>query len=175
MLVALNSSGAYVSATQGPAVNTWSTFNTAVFVNGTSMVSDVASDRDGHVTMVYETIGFTTSQAFYVDGSIGNNSWSPPVLLSGGDTNVSQIYFAVATNGMGVAIWLSSSGTPAIHAAIRTSSTAPWSVPVTVSAPGSTEISPEAVAVSASGSAIVIYSGYNRSSVHTEYVVNYTP
>jgi len=175
MLVVLNSSGAYVSATQPPAGNTWSTFNTAVFVNGLSMVSELASDRDGNVTMVYETIGLTTSQAFYVDGSIGHNAWSSPVLLSGGDTNVRQIYFAVATNGTSVAAWLSSSGTPAIHAAIRTSSTIPWSVPVTISAPGSTEISPEAAAVSTSGSAIVVYSGYNQSSVHTEYAVNYTP
>jgi hypothetical protein len=44
-----------------------------------------------------------------------------------------------------------------------------------VSRPGSTEIGPEAAAVNSAGDAIVIYSGYNANSVHTEYAVNYTP
>jgi len=175
LLLALNSSGAYVSAIQGPTGNTWSTFNTAVFVNGLTLESGLASDFQGNVTMVYETINLTTSQAFAISGSIADNTWSPPVLLSGADANVSQIYFEVAPNGVGAAIWLSSSGTPEIHAIIRTGSIATWSAPVTVSAPGSTEISPEAAAVSASGSAIIIYSGYNQADVHTEYVSNYTP
>jgi hypothetical protein len=89
--------------------------------------------------------------------------------------SVSQIYFAVSPNGQSVAIWLSSSGTPEVHAAVRTSSTAPWSTPVTVSKAGPAEISPEAAAVSSSGGAVIIYSGYNQAAVHTEYVSNYTP
>ena len=174
MLVALSGSGTYVSATQGSSGGDWSGFNTVVDVQGISIVSDVASDSAGNVTMIYETIGFG-SQAFAVDGSISSNAWSPPVLLSGSDMTVSQIYFAVAANGVGVAVWLSSSETPEIHAVIRDSASGTWSTPVTVSAGGSSEISPEAAAVSASGSAIIVYSGYNKSDIHTEYAANYTP
>ena len=123
--------------------------------------------------MVYEVIGFS-AQAFAIEGSIGDNSWSPPVLLSGSD-NVSQIYFAVSPNGLAIAAWLSSSGTAEVHASIRAGSAGAWSIPVTVSAPGSTELSPEAAAISNSGGAVVIYSGYNPDAVHTEYVANYKP
>jgi hypothetical protein len=49
-----------------------------------------------------------------------------------------------------------------------------WSTPVTVSEPGN-EIGPEAAAVSSSGSAIVVYSGYDANNVHTEYATNYRP
>ena len=173
LLLALNSSGAYVSATEDAAGGAWSSFAKAVFVNGLSMVADLASDSAGDVTMVYEVIGFS-AQAFAIEGSIGDNSWSPPVLLSGSD-NVSQIYFAVSPNGLAIAAWLSSSGTAEVHASIRAGSAGAWSIPVTVSAPGSTELSPEAAAISNSGGAVVIYSGYNPDAVHTEYVANYKP
>ncbi len=132
MLVALSGSGAYVSATQGSSGGDWSEFNTVVDVQGISIVSDVASDSAGNVTMIYETIGFG-SHAFAVEGSISSNAWAPPVLLSGSDMTVSQIYFAVAANGVGVAVWLSSSETPEIHAVIRDSASGTWSTPVTVS------------------------------------------
>jgi hypothetical protein len=127
------------------------------------------------VTMVYETIGFATSQALAVSGSIGQNAWSPPVVLSGGDTSVGQIYFALAPNGAALAVWLSSSATPEIHAVSRATATGAWGIPATVSRPGSSEIGPEAAAVNSSGNAIVIYSGYNTAGVHTEYAVNYRP
>jgi hypothetical protein len=96
----------------------------------------------GNVTMVYEAIGFSTSQAFAIEDSISDNTWSAPVLLSGGDT-VSQIYFSVSPNGSAIAAWLSSGGVAAIRASIRAGSAAAWGTPVTVSAPGSTEIGPE--------------------------------
>jgi hypothetical protein len=44
-----------------------------------------------------------------------------------------------------------------------------------LSVPGSTEIDPGAAAVNAAGDAIVIYSGYNATDVHTEYASTYTP
>jgi hypothetical protein len=96
------------------------------------------------------------------------------VVLSRADTSVGQVYFALAPNGASLAIWLSSSGTPAIRAATRATATGDWSAPVSLSGPGS-YISPEAAAVEPSGNAIVIYSGYNASSVHTEYATNYQP
>jgi hypothetical protein len=176
MLLALNSSGAYVSATQSPSGSTWSAFNKAAFFNGISLISGFASDAQGNVTLVYEAIiGFSSSQGFFVNGSMADNTWSSPATLTGSDTNVSQIYFAVASNGVGSAVWLSSTVPPQIHATIRANSTAAWNAPATVSAPGPTEISPEAAAVSSSGSAIITYSGYNQAAVHTEYVSNYTP
>ncbi|MGH9648074.1 MAG: hypothetical protein ACRD4E_14785, partial [Bryobacteraceae bacterium] len=122
---------------------------------------------------VYESIGFSTSQALAVSGSISNNKWSSPVVLSGSDSSVGQVYFALAPSGAAVAIWLSSSGTPAIHA-ITKAATGAWSSPVTVSGPGS-YISPEAAAVDSSGNAVAIYSGYDASGVHTEYATNYQP
>jgi hypothetical protein len=173
ILVALNNAGVYVSATLG-TTGAWSPFATAVFVNGLSIECDVASDSAGNVTMVYEAIGFSTSRAYAIEGSISDNTWSAPVLLSGSDT-VSQIYFSVSPNGSAIAAWLSSGGVAAIRASIRAGSGAAWGTPVTVSAPSSTEIGPEAAAISNSGSAIVIYSGYDASQVHTEYAVNYTP
>jgi hypothetical protein len=45
---------------------------------------------------------------------------------------------------------------------------------VSVSGPGS-EIGPEAIAVNSLGDAIVVYSGYNSASVHTEYAITYKP
>jgi hypothetical protein len=175
MLVALNSSGAYTSSTQGISGGAWSPFNTVVDPQGLSIVSDLASDNAGNVTMVYESIGFSTSQALAVGGSISGNAWSPPVVLSGSDTSVGQVYFALAPNGAALAVWLSSGATPEVHAVVRATATGTWGSPVTVSVPGSSEIAPEAAAVNASGNGIVIYSGYNAADVHTEYASNYTP
>jgi hypothetical protein len=176
MLEALSSSGAFISATQGTSGGAWSSFNTIVNPQNTeTIVTDLASDDAGQVMLVYESIiAFTGSQALAVSGSISNNTWSSPVVLSGSDTNVSQVYFALAPSGAAVTIWLSSSGTPAIHAITRANGMSSWNGPITVSGPGSS-ISPEAAAVDSSGNAIVIYSGYDAASVHTEYATNYQP
>jgi hypothetical protein len=173
MLVALSSSGAYTSTRQGSG-GAWSPFNTVVSPQTSTIVTDLASDDAGQVMLVYESISYPTSQALAVSGSISNNTWSSPVVLSGSDTNVGQVYFALAPSGAALTIWLSSSGTPAIHAITRASAMGTWSSPITVSGPGSS-ISPEAAAVESSGNAIVIYSGYNAASVHTEYATNYQP
>jgi hypothetical protein len=172
--VALNSSGNYASATQGNGGGAWTSFKTVVSPQGSTIISDLVSDDAGQATMVYESINFPTSQALEVSGSISNNTWSSPVVLSGSDTSVGQVYFAVAPSGAALAIWLSSSPTPEIHAVTRATATATWSSPVTVSGPGSS-ISPEAAAVESSGNGIVIYSGYDTASVHTEYATNYQP
>ena len=174
MLEALSSSGAFISATQGNSGGAWSSFNTIANPQVSTIVTDLASDDAGQVTFVYESITYPTSQAVAVSGSISNNMWSSPAVLSGSDTNVSQVYFALAPSGAAVTIWLSSSGTPAIHAITRGSATAPWSSPITVSGPGSS-ISPEAAAVDSSGNAVAIYSGYDNVSVHTEYATNFLP
>jgi hypothetical protein len=97
------------------------------------------------------------------------------MVLSGSDTSVGQIYFVLAPSGAALAVWLSSSATPEIHAVVRAAAAGIWSNPVTVSVPGSSEIGPEAAAVNAAGDAIVVYSGYNAADVHTEYASNYTP
>ena len=175
MLVALSGSGAYTSSTQGSSGGAWSPFNTVVDPQSISIVSDLASDNAGDVTMVYESIGFSTSQALAVGGSISGNAWLPPMVLSGSDTSVGQIYFVLAPSGAALAVWLSSSATPEIHAVVRAAAAGIWSNPVTVSVPGSSEIGPEAAAVNAAGDAIVVYSGYNAADVHTEYASNYTP
>ncbi len=174
MLAALSSSGAYTSATQGSSGGAWSSFNTIVNPQNSTIVTDLASDDEGQVMLVYESIAFPTSQALAVSGSISNNRWSSPVVLSGSDTNVGQVHFALAPSGAALTIWLSSSGTPVIHAITRATATGTWGSPITVSGPG-TSISPEAAAVDSSGDAIVIYSGYNAASVHTEYATNYQP
>ena len=174
ILLALSSSGVYTSATQGNSGGAWSTFKTAISPQGSTIISDLVSDDAGQVTLVYETITYPTSQALAVNGSISSNTWSSPVVLSGADTSVGQVYFALAPNGASLAIWLSSSGTPAIRAATRTTATGAWSTPASLSGPGS-YISPEAAAVEPSGNAIVVYSGYNTASVHTEYATNYQP
>ena len=174
MLVATSGEGAYTSATQGNSGGTWRAFQDIVNPEAITITSDLASDTAGHVTLVYELIGFSTSQAFVTSGSISSNTWSSPVVLSGSDTSVGQIYFVVAPSGAGLAVWLSSSGTPQVHAVTRLTATGTWSSPVTVSGPG-TSIGPEAAAVDSAGSAIAIYSGYNAASVHTEYVTNYQP
>jgi hypothetical protein len=174
MLEAQSSSGAFTSATQGISGGTWSSFNTIVSPQNPTIVTDLASDDAGQVMLVYESITFPTSQALGVSGSISNNAWSSPVVLSSSDTNVSQVYFALAPSGAAVTVWLSSSGTPAIHAITRANAMGTWSGPITVSGPGS-YISPEAAAVDSSGNAIVIYSGYNAAGVHTEYATNYQP
>jgi hypothetical protein len=174
MLVALNSSGAYSSATQGNSGGAWGPFNTVVNPQGPTIISDLASDDAGQVTLVYEFIGFSNSQALAVSSSISSNTWPSPVVLSGSDTSVGQVYFALAPNGAALAVWLSSSGTPKIHAVTRATATGAWGSSITVSGPGS-YIGPEAAAVNSSGNAIVIYSGYNAASVHTEYATNYQP
>jgi hypothetical protein len=172
--VALNSSGSYASATQGNAGGAWTSFKTVLTPQGSTIISGLASDTAGQVTLVYESIGFSTSQAFAVSGSISNNTWSSPVVLSGSDTSVGQVYFDVAPGGAALAIWLSSSPTAEIHAVTRATATAAWSSPSTVSGPGS-YISPEAAATDSSGNAVVIYSGYDAASVHTEYATSYQP
>ncbi len=174
ILLALSSSGTYISSTQDNSGGAWSTFNTAVNPQGSVIISALASDDAGQATLVYESITYPTSQALAVNGSITGNTWSSPVVLSGADTSVGQVYFALAPNGASLAIWLSSSGTPAIRAATRATATGAWSTPVALSGPGS-YISPEAAAVEPSGNAIVVYSGYNAASVHTEYATNYQP
>ena len=174
MLAALSSSGAYTSTTQSGTGGAWSPFKTIVNPQNPTIVADLASDDAGQVMLVYESIAFPASQAFAVSGTISNNSWSSPVVLSGSDTNVSQIYFALAPNGAALTMWLSSSGTPAIHAITRPNAMGTWGSPITVSGPGSS-ISPEAAAVNSSGNAIAIYSGYNAASVHTEYATTYQP
>ena len=141
---------------------------------GLTITTDLASDDAGQVTLVYEFIGFSTSQVFAVNGSISNNTWSAPAIISGGDMNVGNVYFAVSPAGTAVAVWMTATATPEIHAIVRSTATGAWSSPVAISGPGS-EINPEAAAVSSSGNAIVIYSGYDASSVHTEYVTNYQP
>ena len=174
ILLPLNSSGVYISATQGNSGGAWSAFKTAVSPQGSTIVSGLASDDVGQVTLVYETITYPTSQVFAINGSITSNTWSSPVVLSGADTSVGQVYFALAPNGASLAIWLSSSGTPAIRAATRATATGAWSTPASLSGPGS-YISPEAAAVEPSGNAIVVYSGYDAASVHTEYATNHQP
>lgn len=174
ILLALSSAGTYISSTQGNSGGAWSTFKTAVNPQGSVIISTLASDDAGQVTLVYESIAYPNSQVFAVNSLISNNSWSSPEVLSGSDTSVGQVFFAVAPNGAGLVIWLSSSGTPVIHAITRATATATWSAPASISEPGN-EISPEAAAVESSGDAIVIYSGYDASDVHTEYATNYLP
>jgi hypothetical protein len=174
-LVALNSAGAYASTTQGNSGGAWSSFTTIAAPQGIAITTDLASDDAGQVMLIYEFIvGFSNSQVFAVNGSIGNNTWSAPTVISGSDMNVGQIYFAVAPGGAALAIWLNSSGTPAVRAIVRASGSGNWSAPISVSGPGG-EISPEAAAISSSGSAVVVYSGYDVNSVHTEYAINYQP
>jgi hypothetical protein len=173
MLVARSASGAYTSATQGISGGAWSPFKTVVNP-GNSSTTDLASDDVGQVTLVYEFIGFSTSRAVAVSGSISNNAWSPPVIVSGSDTSLGSVYFALAPSGMALAVWVTSSATPEIHAVVRATATGSWGSPVTVSGPG-TGIGPEAAAVSSSGNAVVIYSGYNAAAEHTEYATNYQP
>ena len=173
-LVALNSAGAYVSTTQGNTGGVWSAFKTIAAPQGIAITTGLASDDAGQVILVYEFIAYPSSQAFAVNGSIGNNTWSSPAIISGSDTSIGQIYFAVSPGGAAAAIWLNSSGTPEVRAAVRASGAGAWSSPVSVSAPGN-EISPEAAAVSSSGSAIVVYSGYDVNDVHTEYATTYQP
>ena len=174
MVVALSSSGPFTSATQGNAGGAWTPFKTVIDPQSPTIISDLASDDAGLVTFVYEVIGFSGSQALTVSGSISNNTWSSPVVLSGSDANVSQVCFAVAPSGTQVAVWLSSSPTPQIHAATRATAMGTWDSPVTVSGPGSS-IAPEAAAVNSSGDAIVIYSGYDAAGIHTEYATNHQP
>jgi hypothetical protein len=174
ILVALSSSGAYTSATQANSGGAWSSFNTVFNPSGQTIVSSLATDDAGHVTLAYEAIVFPNSQALAINGSISSNTWSPPVVLSGSDSSVGQIYFAVAPGGAALAVWLSSGSTPQIHAVKRATATGAWSSPVSISGPGS-EIGPEAAAVNSAGDAVVIYSGYDASSVHTEYAVSYQP
>lgn len=175
ILLALSKSGTYISSSQGNSGGAWSSFSTAINPQGSIIISDLASDDAGQVTLVYESIAYPTSQAFAVNSSITTNSWSSPVVLSGSDTSVGQVIFALAPGGgAALAIWLSSSGTPVVHAVTRATATGSWSVPVSISGPGS-EISPEAAAVESSGNAIAIYSGYDTSSVHTEYATSYQP
>jgi hypothetical protein len=174
-LVALNSAGAYASTTQGNAGGAWGSFKTIAAPQGTAITTDLASDDAGQVMLVYEFIvGFSNSQVFAVNGSIANNTWSSPAVISGSDMNVGQIYFAVSPGGRALAIWLNSSGIPAVRAITRAAGTGSWSNPVTLSVAGN-EISPEAATVNSSGSAVVVYSGYDANSVHTEYVTNYHP
>ena len=174
MLVALSSSGAYLSSTQGNSGGAWSPLKTVVNPPAPTIISDLASDDAGQVTLVYELISYPTSQALAVSATISNNTWSSPVVLSGTDTSVGQVYFALAPSGTALAVWLSSSGTPVIHAVTRNTALGAWGRPIAVSGPGSS-IGPEAAAVDSSGNAIVIYSGYDTASVHTEYATNYLP
>lgn len=171
-LVALNSAGAYVSATQGNTGGAWSAFKTIAAPQGITIVTGLASDDAGQAMMVYEFIQYPTSQVFAVNGSISSNVWSAPAVISGSDTDVGQVFFAVAPNGAAVAIWLNSSGTPAVRAITRAVNTGTWSSPVNISTPVNF-LSPEAAAVSSSGGAIVVYSGYDANDVHTEYATNY--
>ncbi|HEY6446223.1 MAG TPA: hypothetical protein VIY53_07185 [Acidobacteriaceae bacterium] len=174
ILLAHSSSGVYTSATQGNSGGAWSAFKAAVNPQGSVIIADLAGDDAGQVTLVYECITYPTSQALAVNGAIANNAWSSPVVLSGVDTSVGQVYFAQAPNGASLATWLSSSGTPAVHAVTRASATGTWSAPASISGPLS-YISPEAAAVEPNGNGMVIYSGYNAASVHTEYAINYLP
>jgi hypothetical protein len=174
MLVARSSSGAYTSATEGISGGAWSPFKDIVNPQGPSITTDLASDDAGQVTLVYEFIGFSTSQVFAVNGAISNNVWSAPVVLSGSDTIVGSVSFAVAPSGPALAVWVTGGAIPQIHAAVRATATGTWGSPVTVSGPGS-GLAPEAAAVSSAGSAIVIYSAYNTAGVHTEYATNYQP
>jgi hypothetical protein len=174
MLVAQNSSAAYSSATQGVSGGAWSALKTIVAPQGIVLTTDLASDDAGQATLVYEVIGFSTSQVFAVSGAISNNGWSAPVVLSGSDTSVGSVYFAVAPGGPALTVWVTGSATPQIHAVVRATGTGTWGSPVTVSGPGS-ELAPEAAAVSSAGSAIVVYSAYDTAGVHTEYATSYTP
>ena len=58
MLVALSSSGAYTSTTQGNSGGAWSPFKTVVNPQSSTIVTDLASDDAGQVTLVYEFIGY---------------------------------------------------------------------------------------------------------------------
>lgn len=185
ILVSLSSLGVYSSATQGSSGGAWSAFNTAVSPNGSTLVSDLASDATGQVTFLYEVIGFGTSQAAAVNTTISSNTWSSPVVVSGSDTSVGSVFFAVAPSGAAVAVWLQS--TPAtigrsdeIHAATRASATAAWSSPLTVvttSGPGNSSlgIDPEGVGVNSAGDAVVVYAGNDPSQVATIYASNFKP
>jgi hypothetical protein len=94
----------------------WSTFNTVAVPQGLTIKTGLASDDTGQVMLVYEFTGFSTSRVFAVNGSIGNNMWSSPAVISGSDTSIGQIYLAVSPSGAAAAIWLNSSGTPAVRA-----------------------------------------------------------
>ena len=51
-----------------------SPFKTAVSPQGSTIISDLASDDAGQVTLVYESIVYPTSQVLAVNGSISNNT-----------------------------------------------------------------------------------------------------
>lgn len=176
-ILVASSRGVFSSATQGASGGAWSAFNTVVSPNDSTIVSNLASDGAGQVTFVYEDIGFNgfnTSVAIAVNGSISSNTWSSPIVVSGSDTNVAEVLFALAPSGTAVTAWLSNTATPEIHAATRASATSNWSSPLKISGPGSS-IAPEAAAVNSAGNALAIYSGYDVNSVHTEYATNFRP
>jgi hypothetical protein len=171
ILVAVNGSGAYASATQGKSGGAWSPFKTIVNPQALTITAGLMSDDMGQVTLMYEIIGFSSSQAVAVNGSIGANTWEAPVIVSGPDFNVGQILFASSSGGAALAVWLNSSTSPEVHAITKASATGNWSIPISVSGPG-TQIGPEAAAVNSAGNAILIYSGYDASNVHAEYAVS---
>jgi hypothetical protein len=109
ILVAFSASDVYISTNQGSSGGAWSPFKTVVNPPNATIVSDLASDDAGQVTMVYELISYPTSQALAVSATISSNTWSSPVVLSGSDTSVGQVYFALAPNGTALVVWLSSS------------------------------------------------------------------
>lgn len=146
----------------------------AVNPQGSIIIADLATDDAGQVTLVYESITYPMSQALAINGSIATNTWSSPVIMSGSDSSIGEIYFALAPAGAALAVWFSNTATPAIRAATRATATGAWSTPASISGRG-TSIAPEAAAVESAGKAVVVYSGYDADSVHTEYSANYQP
>jgi hypothetical protein len=179
MLVALNTAGLFVSATQGASGGAWSAFQTAASPGITVEGTDLASDDAGDVTLVYESVS-SASQAVAVSGSIGSNAFGPPVVVSGAATDLGLVSLALAPNGNALIDWMvGGSATPEVQAVFRATATGSWGSPLTISGPGCSALggscSPEAIAVNSAGNGLVIYSGYDASQVHTEYATNFQP
>jgi len=158
------SSSGSVRAVRRPAGGAWT--SEQIVVSGVHVSADQAGiAENGAVIVTWESYNAVCQKYGCVLSSYvlhasrqnaGTGAWVDSGALLGPDCVLHAARVALDSTGEAVLVAVNSAGA------------------YTSTTQGSS-ISPEAAAVNSSGDAIVIYSGYDAASVHTEYATNYQP
>ena len=150
-----NVNGHLGSGSAGPA-DPWPAASTLSAAGQDALAPDVAVGPDGDAVVVWYRWDGRTNRVQASTRPAGK-TWSAPVTLSAAGAEVWDPQVAVGPQDRAIAVWRRWNGTTyEVQVSSRSSTKAPWSAPVTVSAAGEETSDPQ-VSVGPQGRAVVVW------------------
>jgi hypothetical protein len=111
-----------------------------------------------------------------VNGSLQNNTWGSPTVISGSDQNPGYFRLAVSSAGQAIVAYPLTLSSNITRAVVRPGPTSAWGAPATIGNANDSSALPLTVAINSSGQAAVAFSAYTSDfTSFINYVNTYIP